>query len=80
MTKLSNAFSVYNEKLQSSTVGQEKYAKSISIVNPQLGQYLSNLNGAKATFTGYIASLFKAKAATIGLQAASIALNMALGK
>lgn len=77
-TKLNNAFNVYNNNLTKSTGLQNAYIKSVGTQNQALGNYLAGLKGAPATFGGYIASLTKAKLATIGLHAASIALNMAL--
>lgn len=69
---------VFNNNLTKSTGLQNAYIKSVGNQNQALGNYLAGLKGAPATFSGYIASLTKAKLATIGLQAASIALNMAL--
>ncbi len=77
-TKLNNAFNVYNNNLTKSTGLQNAYIKSVGTQNQALGNYLAGLKGAPATFDGYIAALTKAKLATIGLHAASIALNMAL--
>ena len=77
-TKLNNAFNVYNNNLTKSTGLQNAYIKSVGAQNQALGNYLSGLNGTKASMGGYIASLISAKAATIGLQVASMALNMAL--
>lgn len=77
-TKLNNAFNVYNSNLTKSTGLQNAYIKSVGTQNQALGNYLAGLKGAPASFGGYIAALTKAKLATIGLHAASIALNMAL--
>ena len=43
-----------------------------------MANYLANLNGANATFGGYIKHLAKAKISTIGLQIATTALNAAI--
>lgn len=77
-TKLNNAFNAYNNNLSKSTQLQTAYVKAVGNQNTSLGNYLSGLNGAKASMGGYVKSLVGAKAATIGLQAASVALNMAL--
>ena len=77
-TKLSNAFKVYNGNLSKSTQLQSAYIKAVGNQNSALGNYLAGLNGAKASMSGYIKSLVAAKAASIGLQVASIALNTAI--
>lgn len=77
-TKLNNAFKVYNGNLTKSTELQNSYIKSVGGQNQALGNYLAGLNGAKASMGGYIISLGAATLKTIGLQAASIALNATL--
>jgi len=77
-TKLSNAFKVYNGNLSKSTQLQNAYVQAIGKQNVTLGNYLAGLNGAKASIGGYVKSLVAAKAASIGLQVASIALNTAI--
>lgn len=77
-TKLSNSFKVYNGNLSKSTQLQSAYIKAVGNQNSALGNYLAGLNGAKASMSGYIKSLVAAKAASIGLQVASIALNTAI--
>lgn len=77
-TKLSNAFKAYNGNLSKSTQLQTAYIKAVGNQNSALGNYLAGLNGAKASMSGYIKSLVAAKAASIGLQVASIALNTAI--
>lgn len=57
---------------------QNAYAQAVGTGNSHLGKYLTNLNGAQASMGGYVKSLGVATLKTIGLQAASIALNMAL--
>lgn len=57
---------------------QKAFAQAVGQTNSQLGTYLGNLNGAKASIQGYGLSLAGATAKTIGLKAASIALNTAL--
>lgn len=60
-------------------LSQKDLTSSIGASNQILGNYLSGLNGSKATFGGYCKSLIGAKAATIGLQTASLALNAVIG-
>ena len=43
-----------------------------------MGMYLSSLNGAKASLTGYVKYLISAKTSTIALQLATKAMNIAL--
>ena len=57
---------------------QENFNKSVAQSNTSLANYFSGLNGGKASIAGYIASLVKAKVATIALQAATVAMNAAL--
>lgn len=77
-TKLSNAFKAYNGNLSKSTQLQNAYVQAVGKQNITLGNYLAGLNGAKASMGGYVKSLVAAKAASIKLQAASIALNTAI--
>ena len=77
-TKLNNAFKAYNGNLSKSTQLQNAYIQVAGKQNITLGNYLAGLNGAKASMGGYIKSLVAAKAASIGLQAASIIGNMIL--
>ena len=57
---------------------QQAYAQAISQSNANLGNYLSNLNGAKAGLGGYLKYLAKTKAATIATRIATTALNATL--
>lgn len=77
-TKLNNAFTAYNGNLSKSTQLQNAYIQAVGKQNTSLGNYLAGLNGAKASMGGYIKSLIGAKMASIGLQAASLALNAAI--
>ena len=77
-TKLNNAFKAYNGNLSKSTQLQNAYVQAVGKQNNSLGNYLAGLNGAKASLGGYIKSLVAAKAASIGLQVASVALNTAI--
>lgn len=64
--------------LSKSTDLQKSHIKVVTQQNSSLGSYLSGLDGAKASLGGYAKSLVKSKIASIGLQAASIALNAKL--
>ncbi len=77
-TKLNNAFKAYNGNLSKSTQLQNAYVQAVGKQNITLGNYLAGLNGAKASMGGYVKSLITAKAESIGLRAASIALNTAI--
>lgn len=68
----------YNNKCASAGVSQSQFINAIKQSNVGLANYLSGLNGAKGTLGGYITSLIGAKAASIAMQAATMALNMAL--
>ena len=77
-TKLNNAFKAYNGNLSKSTQLQNAYIQAVGKQNVTLGNYLAGLNDAKASMGGYVKSLITAKMASIGLRAASIALNTAI--
>ena len=77
-TKLNNAFKAYNGNLSKSTQLQNAYVQAVGKQNVTLGNYLAGLNGAKASLGGYIKFLVATKAASIGLQVASVALNTAI--
>lgn len=68
----------YSNGCKNCGLSQEQFATAVGKSNPALAKYLSGLNGAKGSLSGYIASLISSKAATIALQVATIALNMAL--
>ena len=76
--KVSSAINQYNTL---STVGakeQNTFATAVSTTNGKLGTYLTGLNGAKASLSGYGISLIASTAKTIGLTVATTALNTAL--
>ncbi len=77
-TKLNNAFKAYNGNLSKSAQLQNAYVQAVGKQNVTLGNYLAGLNGAKASMGGYVKSLVAAKAASIGLQIASVTLNTAI--
>lgn len=66
----------YNSGCRNAGISQASFATAVGSSNKVMGNYLSGLNGANATIGGYVKSLVGAKTATLGLKAASIALNM----
>lgn len=56
----------------------EEFANAVGKSNAGLGNYLSGLNGAQASMSGYITSIASATLKTVALQAATIALNAAI--
>lgn len=73
-----NIINEYNNGCKKVGMTQQGFANAIKEINPVMSNYLSGLNGTKASISGYIVSLVGAKVATIGLQAATIALNAAM--
>lgn len=57
---------------------QKDFAAAVGQTNTQLGAYLGNLNGTRASMLKYSTQVALATAKTIALRAASMALNMAL--
>lgn len=78
ITDMGRVIKEYRTGLTNCGMEQGQFLSAVRESNPQLANYLSTVKQGKASMTGYIASLAKAKLATIGLQAASIALNMVL--
>ena len=72
---LRNVQSVINTYNSLDSATQQQFAQAIGLTNRNLGNYLSNLNGAQANMRGYGAQLVATTAKTIGLQAATMALN-----
>ena len=68
----------YNNGCRTVGMSQEDFVQAVSSTNPVMGSYLSNLNGARGSMTGYATSLIGATAKTVGLTVASTALNAAL--
>lgn len=68
----------YNTDVQKLNLTNQQYIDSVNNGNKGLGNYLSTVDNGEATMRGYIKSLVASKAATIGMQAATMALNMAL--
>lgn len=78
LTGVANTMAQYNKLAEKGIATQNEYAKAIATTNPKLGSYLTNLNGAKAGMSGYAMQLAGATLKTVGLQAATIALDAAL--
>lgn len=78
MTNAKNIISAYNNLVDKSGQAHSKFASAISTFNPQLGSYLSGLDGAEASLAGYGAQLAFTTVKTFALQAATLALNAAL--
>lgn len=74
----SNIINEYNAGCKKVGMTQQVFASTIQKTNPAMGKYLSGLNGAKASMTGYIASAVGGKLATIAFEASVLALNAAL--
>lgn len=68
----------YNNQCRNSGLAQTDFLKAVGQSNSGLAKYLSGLNGAKGSLAGYVTSLVGAKAASIALQAATMALNVAI--
>lgn len=77
-SKVSAAIQQYNSLIGSSKKEQQDLINTITVTNSKLGVYLSGLNGASASLTGYGLSLLASTAKTIGLTIATTALNAAL--
>lgn len=78
LTGVANTMAQYNKLAEKGIAIQNEYAKAIATTNPKLGSYLTNLNGAKAGMSGYAMQLAGATLKTVGLQAATMALDAAL--
>lgn len=76
--KVNAAIQQYNSLIGSSKNEQQDLINTITVTNSKLGVYLSGLNGANASLTGYGLSLLTSTAKTIGLTIATTALNAAL--
>lgn len=68
----------YNLGMKNCGLSQDQFIESVTKSNPVLGKYLSGVESGKATMRGYVGSLVAGKAATIGLQFATMALNTAI--
>ena len=77
-TKITQAMKQYNALGTVSQKEQQNFATAVSLTNTKLGSYLTGLNGAKASLSGYGVSLIASTAKTVGLTIATTALNAAL--
>ena len=77
-TKITQAMKQYNALGAVSQKEQQNFATAVSLTNTKLGSYLTGLNGAKASLSGYSVSLIASTAKTVGLTIATTALNAAL--
>ena len=77
-TQIHTAIDRYNSLSSKSASFQATYNKNLANSTSSIGKYLSGLKGANASMGGYIASLVGAKITSFALQAATMALNMAL--
>lgn len=68
----------YNTGCKNVGVSQADFVQTVGTSNQVMGRYLSGLNGASAGMGGYTKALIGAKLQTIGLQAASMALNASI--
>lgn len=73
-----STITLFNQAQQSGSENAKAFASAVGQSNTQLGNYLGGLNGAKASLVGYGTQLAITTAKTIGLRAASMALNAAL--
>ena len=78
LTNIRAILNTYNTGLAETGLSQQQFVQSVGQSNVVLGRYLTGLNGAKASMTGYVASLVGTKAATIALQVATMALSAAI--
>lgn len=77
-TKITTAMKQYNALGAVSQKEQQNFATAVALTNTKLGSYLTGLNGAKASLSGYGISLIASTAKTVGLTIATTALNAAL--
>ena len=73
-----STITLFNQAQQSGSENAKAFASAVGQSNTQLGNYLGCLNGARASLVGYGTQLAITTAKTIGLRAASMALNTAL--
>lgn len=76
LTGVNKAIKEYNKLTNKSS--QSEFAEAISQSNTSLGDHLKGLNGAKGGLAEYAISLTAAKMKTIGLRAATVALDSAV--
>ncbi len=76
LTGVNKAIKEYNKLTNKSS--RSEFAEAMSQSNASLGDHLKGLNGAKGGLAGYAISLTAAKMKTIGLRAATVALDSAV--
>lgn len=72
------AIDKYNNGIKDGSLNTEKFNETISQSNSSLGKYLTGLDSTTAGMGEYISSLATATLKTFSLQAATMALNMAV--
>ena len=78
---LSNARGIikeYYSGCKNAGMSQAEFAKAVNQTNPALAQQLTSAKSARSAMSGYVTSMIAGKAATIALNIAVTALNMAL--
>ena len=78
LNNIINGFNSFNAATVEGKVAQQAFVSEIQKTNPVMAKYLSGLNGASATMSGYTAAEKQARLAAIGLKIETIALNTAL--
>ena len=78
LNNIINGFNSFNAATIEGKVAQQAFVAEVQKTNPVMGKYLSNLNGASASMSGYTAAEKQARIAAIGLKIETIALNTAL--
>lgn len=77
-SNVKNIINHYNGIIDESGKKQREFANIISAANPQLGNYLTGLNGASASLGKYVVQLGIAAVKTVALQVVTTAFNAAL--
>lgn len=81
INRIRNAKSIvseYNNECKNTGMSQKDFVSAVGEGSSTWGKYLSGLNGAKASLSGYCGYLVKTKAETIALDIATAALNTAI--
>ena len=78
LTNVRGLLDEYNLGCKNVGLTQQDFVQSVGQSNRVLGNYLSSVGDGEATMGGYVKSMISAKLATVGLQAATIALNTAI--
>ena len=78
LTKAKQLIDEYQGGLKNCGMSQQQFLTAVQSTNPQLANYLSGIKNGNASLKGYIGSLISTKLATIGLEIATTALNMAI--